>query len=120
MNKSYGCLVEEWERLLAVLRASEADFPVLTAYRVALEGHLETVKAAKGRQLALLADCRGATRELGQRILAGSDQVSRLRSQVKAELGPRDARLRLFGIAPLGKCRPRTRVASLVSRAPAG
>jgi len=101
MNRSFRCLLEEWGRLLAAVRAGEVDFPVLTAYRVALEGHLENVKAAKARQLALQEDCRQATREIRQRVLAGSDEVRRLRSRVKAELGSRDARLRLFGIKPL-------------------
>jgi len=101
MNKSFRCLLEEWGRLLAAVRAGEVDFPVLTAYRVALEGHLENVKAARARQLALQEDCRQATREVRQMVLAGSDEVRRLRSRVKAELGSRDARLRLFGIKPL-------------------
>ncbi len=103
MNKPYRCLLEEWGRLLAVVRAGEVDFPVLTAYRAALEGHLENVKAARARQSALQEECRQATRELRQMVLAGSDEVRRLRSRVKAELGSRDPRLRLFGIAPLAR-----------------
>ncbi|HKI05008.1 MAG TPA: hypothetical protein VKK31_23720 [Thermoanaerobaculia bacterium] len=114
MNKSLRGLLEEWGRLLAAVRAGEVDLPVLTPYRVALEGHLENLKAARARQLALREDYRQATREVRQRLLAGSDEVRRLRSRVKAELGPRDARLRLFGIKPLDigsrgqGCRPRT------------
>jgi hypothetical protein len=103
MNRSYCCLLAEWGRVLAAVRAGEVDFPILTAYRVALEGHLENVKAGRARQLALQEDCRKATRDLRQMVLAGSDEVRRLRSQVRAELGPRDPRLRLFGIKPLGK-----------------
>ena len=102
MKKPLRCLIEDWELLLTVLRAGEGDFPVLTPYRMALELHLENVKAARARQAALQEDCRQATREVWQTALAGSDEVSRLRSRVKAELGPRDARLRLFGIKPLG------------------
>jgi len=101
MNRSFRCLLEEWGRLLAAVRAGEVDFPVLTAYRVSLEGHLENVKAARARQLALQEDCRQATREVRQMVLVGLDEVRRLRSRVKAELGSRDARLRLFGIKPL-------------------
>lgn len=101
MNKSYRCLLAEWGRLLAAVRAGEVDFPVFTAYRVALEAHLENVKAARARQLALQEEGRQATRELRQMVLAGADDVRRLRSQVKAELGPRDARLCLYGIKPL-------------------
>ncbi|HEV2853260.1 MAG TPA: hypothetical protein VHC97_10695 [Thermoanaerobaculia bacterium] len=106
MNKVYRCLIGNWERLLAAVRAREAEFPALTPHRVALEAQLEAVKAAKARQLALLADSRSSTRELQQMIVAGRDQVRRLRSQVKADLGPRDVRLCLFGIAPLGKRKP--------------
>jgi hypothetical protein len=101
MNKSFRCLLDDWGHLLAAVGAGEVELPVLTAHRVALEGHLENVKAAKIRQLALQEDCRQATREVRQRVLAGSDQVRRLHSRLKAELGPRDARLRLFGIKPL-------------------
>ncbi len=105
-NKSLRRCLEDWGLLLAAVRAGEVDFPVLTACRETLEGHLENVKAAKARQLALLEDYRQATREVRQRVLAGSDQARRLRSRVKAELGPRDARLRLFGIKPLGGRKP--------------
>jgi len=114
MKTSLRCLLEEWVSLLVAVRAGEADFPVLTADRVALEGHLESVKAAKARQLALREEYRQATREVLERVHAASDEVKRLRSRVKAELGPRDARLRLFGIKPLDSgcrwrgCRPQT------------
>src|SRR5688572_30306418 len=101
MNKSYRALFYEWGRLLAAVRTSEVDFPVLTAYRVALEGHLENVRTARARQLAFQKQSRKATRELRQMVLAGLDEVRCLRSQARAELGPRDARLRLFGVKPL-------------------
>jgi hypothetical protein len=120
MNKSYSSLLKDWESLLAAVRAGEVDFPVLTAYRVALEGHLENVKAAKARQLALQAECQGATRELQQTLYAGFDEVRRLRSRVKAELGPRDSRLLLFGIAPLGKRKTRPRLPVVVLGSQAG
>ncbi len=103
---SYRCLLEEWGRLLAAVRAGEVDFPVLTAYRMALESHLENVKSARTRQLALQDESRQATRELRQMVIAGVDEVRRLRSRVKAELGPRDARLHRFGIKPLGPRKP--------------
>jgi len=103
---TYRCLIENWERLLSAVRASEAESPALTPLRVDLEGELEAVKAAKVRQLSLLAASRSSTRELQQRIAAGLDKARRLRSQVKADLGPRDVRLGLFGIAPLGKRKP--------------
>jgi len=73
----------------------------LTTYRMALEIHLENVKAARARQSTLKEGYRQATREVRQMAFAGADEVRRLRSRVKAELGPRDARLRLFGIKPL-------------------
>ena len=101
MNKSYRSLLCEWSRLLSAVRANEVDFPVLTAYRVTLEGHLESVKIARARQLALQKQSRKATQELRQLVLAGLDEVRCLRSQVRAELGPRDPRLRLFGVKPL-------------------
>lgn len=118
MSATFSCLLEEWSRLLAAVRESEADFPVLTAYRVALESHLENVRTTKARQLALQADCREATRDLQQRVLAGKEEVRRLRNQVKAELGSRNPRLKLFGVAPLAKRKPR--LPDLVFVAPAG
>ncbi len=106
MNKSYRSLLSEWGRLLAAVRTNEVDFPVLTAYRVVLEGHLENVRLARARQLALKKQSRKATRVLRQLVLAGLDEVRCLRSQVRAELGPRDERLRLFGVKPLRPQRP--------------
>ena len=106
-SQSYQGLLSDWARLLAAVRSSEVELPVLIAYRMALENHYESVKAARARQLALQADCQQATRELRNQVRAGGDEASRLRSQVKALLGPRDPRLRLFGISPLpsGKSR---------------
>ena len=106
MTKSYRSLLYEWHRLLAAVRESEVDFPVLAAYRVTLEGHLESVRTARARQLALQRKSRKATGELRQMVLAGLDEVRCLRSQVRAELGPRDARLRLFGVKPLRPRKP--------------
>ena len=51
----------------------------------------------------------------GWMICAGLDKARRLRSQVKADLGPRDPRLRVFGIAPLGKRKPYGKPRSLSS-----
>ena len=106
MTKSYRSLLYEWRRLLEAVRESEVDLPVLTAYRVALEGHLESVRTARARQLALQRKSRRATGDLRQRVLAGLDEVRCLRSQVRAELGPRDARLLLFGVKPLRPRKP--------------
>lgn len=92
------------------MRANEVDFPVLTAYRVALEGHVENVRIARARQLALQKQRRKATQELRQLVLAGLDEVRSLRSRVRAELGPRDVRLRLFGVKPLRPRKPRRAV----------
>lgn len=100
---TYGGLIDNWERLLAAVRASEAEFPALTPLRESLEGQLEAAKAAKARQLALQADYRVSTRELQRILCAGLDEARRLRSQVKGFLGLRDPRLRVFGITPLGK-----------------
>jgi hypothetical protein len=104
--KSYRCLLEEWGRLLAAVRAGEVDFPVLVSYRVALENHLGNVRSARARQLALQEVGRQATRELRQMVLAALYEVRRLRSRLKAELDPRDARLHLFGLKPLGPRKP--------------
>ena len=98
---SYRNLLSDWERLLAAVRSSEVELPALLAYRMALENHYESVKAARARQLALQKDSQQATRELRTQIHAGGDEASRLRSQVKALLGPRAPRLRLSGTAPL-------------------
>lgn len=100
-SRSYRDLLADWERLLAAVQSSEADLPVLLAYRLALENHYQTVKTAKARQWALQKDAQQATRELRTQIRAGGDEASRLRSQVKALLGPRDPQLSDFGIAPL-------------------
>lgn len=74
--------------------------------RSSLEAHLESVRIARSRQLALQKQRRKATLELRQKVLVGLDEVRCLRSQMRAELGPRDARLRLFGIKPLRPRKP--------------
>ena len=98
---AYAKIFRDWEALIGSCVQHASLVPALTAYRATLEGHLENVKAARARQLALQEDCRQATREVRQMVLAGADEVRRLRNRVKAELGPRDARLHLFGIKPL-------------------
>lgn len=115
MSGSYRALIENWERLLAAVRASEAEFPALIPLRQAMEGRLEAVKAAKARQLSLQADYRGATREVQRIICASLDEARRLRSQVKGYLGLRDPRLRIFGIVPLGKRKSYEKLRSLSS-----
>ena len=117
---SYRGLLEEWGLLLAAVQANEVDLPALTDCRVALENHLENVKAARVQQLALQEEGRQATRELRQMVFAGTDEVRRLRSRVKAELGPRDARLRHFGIQPLGQQKPGARRSPRFSGGAAG
>jgi hypothetical protein len=106
MSGSYRALIDNWERLLAAVRASEAEFPALAALRVELEGQLEALKATKARQLSLQADHRVATQQIQEILCDGLDKARRLRSQVKGFLGLRDPRLRVFGITPLGKREP--------------
>jgi hypothetical protein len=105
-RNSYRDMLADWQKLTAAVRGGETDLPILIPYRMGLETHLESVQAAKVRQTLLEADRELATLELRHEIAAGRDHIIRLRSQVKAALGPRDERLRDFGIAPIGK-RPR-------------
>jgi len=102
---SYRNILAEWRKLMAAVRGSEPDLPILTPYRMELETHLEGVLDAKLRQALLEANREQATAVLHEAIVAGRDHVIRLRSQVKAALGPRNERLRDFGITPLGKRR---------------
>jgi hypothetical protein len=103
---SYRDMLADWQKLEAAVRGNEPDLPILIPYRMELDTHIEEVQAAKVRQTLLELDRELATLELRKEINAGRDHVIRLRSQIRAALGPRDQRLRDFGIAPIGK-RPR-------------
>jgi len=102
---SYKNVLDDWQRLTAAVRGSETDLPILIPYRMGLDTHLESVQEAKVRQTLLELDRELATLELHKEIVAGQDHVIRLRSQIKAALGPRDERLLDFGITPLGQPR---------------
>jgi hypothetical protein len=104
-RSSYRDMLGDWLKLTAAVRGSETDLPILIPYRMGLDTHLESVQEAKARQLLLELDRELATVELHKEIVAGRDHVIRLRSQIKAALGPRDERLRDFGITPLGQHR---------------
>lgn len=94
-------LLAGWEQLFAAVEAHEAELPGLAPYKSSLRESLDRVRESKNHQEVLTASRRQATRDLQQRLQEGADLVSRLRSQVKAELGPRDERLKLFGVKPI-------------------
>lgn len=62
---------------------------------------LDRIRAAKTHQEMLSASRQQATRDVEQRVREGWELVARLRSQIKADLGRRDERLKLFGIKPI-------------------
>lgn len=100
-NPKFSVLVADWEQLFAAVEAHEAELPVLVSYKTFLRESLDRVRVAKTHQESLKAGGLQATRDVKQRIREGGEVVARLRSQVKAELGLRDERLKLFGIKPL-------------------
>lgn len=103
-------LIANWEQLFAAVEAHEAELPLLSPFKAFLRESLDRVRESKNHQEVLTASRRQATRDLQQRLQEGSDLVSRLRSQVKAELGLRDERLKLFGIKPIPSHHPKAGV----------
>lgn len=100
-TNNLSVLMAGWEQLLAAVEAHESDLPVLAPYKTFLRQSLDRLRVAKSHQEMLSASRKQATQEVEQRVGESRDLVSRLRSLVKAELGPRDERLKLFGIKPI-------------------
>jgi len=100
-TSKFSTLMADWEQLFAAVEEHGAELPVLNPYKTSLRESLDQIRVAKTHQEALSASRKNATREVEQRLQDGWDLVSRLRSLVKATLGPRDERLKLFGIPPI-------------------
>jgi hypothetical protein len=98
---NFATLMDSWEQLFAAVEAHEAELPVVAPYKAPLRESLDRIRGAKNHQEMLSASRQQATRETGQLVQEGRELVARLRSQIKAELGRRDERLRLFGIKPI-------------------
>lgn len=104
---SFKNLIALWERLLAAVRANEADLPHVGPYKQQLTDILEELKAGKLQQQILTVRRIQITAQLQRQLAASRDLVSRIQSLVKASLGPRSDRLRQFGMPPRRQRAPR-------------
>ena len=97
----------DWENLLAEVRRTPYDIPLLAAFLIALEGALGKARAAKARQIACSNGRQQATRQLNEAVAEGREVASRMRLLLKGRLGYHNEDLVRFGATPVRKRRPR-------------
>lgn len=103
---SYADVLRNWELLLTSVLEDAGLLPSVEIHRAALERHLLATKAVKARQDSHKAGRQEATQDLREMIAQGRELAIRLRSAVKADMGPKTERLVHFGMTPIRK-RPR-------------
>jgi hypothetical protein len=101
-NNSHADVVTDLEELLMNTR-NATDLPDLTVYRVPVEQFLEQIKNRGALRKVRVGIKQQETKELQELRAQGRDAASRLRSAIKAHLGPKSPRLLEFGIKPLGR-----------------
>jgi hypothetical protein len=100
-KSSFADFFADWNYLIGAAVANAADLPEAERLRVALQQKVEAVDAEKLAQLAAQAEGRVRTQALNRLRQEAEDLAKRLRSMVVASVGPRNARLSQFGVAPL-------------------
>lgn len=98
--------IRRMEQALEQARDAAPGTPV-AHLRERLEHQLAAIRAAWARQHLAAAEAVELTRQRNEMIDQGRELAIRLRHLIRAKLGPRDVRLKAFGIAPLGRPRQR-------------
>jgi hypothetical protein len=101
-TNSHADVVTDLEDLLTNVR-NATDLPDLTAYRAPAEQLLTEMKNRGALRKSRLGIKQQETKELKELTIQGREAASRLRSAIKAHLGPKNPRLLEFGSRPLGK-----------------
>ncbi len=104
-SQSFADFVTDWERLLLAANANEADLPGLDARVAVLEGIVTELRSLSARQDANRAAGRTDTRRIQELLTAGRDAALQIRSQVRAQYGPRNEKLAEFRVRVLGRRR---------------
>lgn len=101
-NNSHADTVTDLEDLLTNVR-NATDLPDFTVYLTPVEQFLAEMKSRGALRKVRLGIKQQETKELQELRIPAREAASRLRSAIKAHLGPKNPRLLEFGIRPLGK-----------------
>lgn len=101
-NNSHADTVTDLEDLLTNVRKA-TDLPDLTVYITPVEQLATEMKNRGALRKARLGIKQMETKELQELKIEAREAASRLRSAIKAHLGPKNPRLLEFGSRPIGK-----------------
>jgi histidinol-phosphate/aromatic aminotransferase/cobyric acid decarboxylase-like protein len=94
-------LLEEWDALLAGLRATAPHFGNTAFLQAFLTQALREAREIRKRQEQLTAARREANKRLQQILDRGHDKAMRTRNYLRFKLGPYNEELTRFGINPI-------------------
>lgn len=102
-KSSFADIIRDWEALLRAVDDHAEQLPDAQRHRDALKQHLEETLTLKARQALARATRQKNTQNLRAMVEKGKELAQRLRSVVKANIGPTDELLVNFEIAPQRK-----------------
>ena len=105
-KNSYADMFRNWEKLLNSSNENAALLTGFEPFRDALAASLADTKALKDSQESLAGNRQAMTQQVKQAVVDGWKAARKLRSLVKAHLGPDSEHLVQFEIQPIRK-RPR-------------
>jgi hypothetical protein len=100
---SYADLIRGQEKLLAAVKEHAPNLPSVEIHHTALQQLVDQLKDAKARQDSLRASGQAATQGLTDLVNQAKLAAIRLRSVVRADMGPKSEQLVQFDVAPLRK-----------------
>jgi hypothetical protein len=100
-KKSQKKLLEEWEALLAGLRATAPHGGTVAFIQALLTEALREAREVRKRQEQHRAIERDASKRLHQILDRGHDTAMRARNYLRFKLGPYNDELTRYGIAPI-------------------
>ena len=101
-TNSHADTVTDLEDLVTNVRRA-TDLPDFTVYLTPVEQFLSEMKSRGALQKVRVGAKQQETKELQELRSPAREAASRLRSAIKAHLGPKNPRLLEFGIRPLGR-----------------
>jgi hypothetical protein len=102
-KNSQDATFKEWEEILANVGEDEAELAGVAPYKEALRSACSRAMGHRCLREGLLASTQNETQRLNKAIAEGRDASIRLRNFLKGVLGPRNEKLRRYGIKPLRK-----------------
>jgi hypothetical protein len=101
-TNSHADVVTGLEDLLTNVKKA-TDLPDFTVYLTPVEQFLAELKSRGALRKSRLGIKQQETKELQEMRIPAKEAASRLRSAIKAHLGPKNPRLLEFGMRPLSK-----------------